>query len=111
MSGTFPSKMKLAKVIPLYKTGNQNVFTNYRPVSLLSQSSKMLDKLFSEKLDAFFEKQNILSESQYGFRSNRSISMALLELIEEIISAVDNKKCTIGVFIDLKKPLTQWFIR
>ena len=41
--------------------------------------------------------------SQYVFRSNRSTSMALLELIEEITSAVDNKKCTIGVFIDLKK--------
>ena len=85
MSGTFPNKMKLAKVIPLCKTGNQNVFTNYIPVSLLPQFSKILDKLFSEKLDAFIEKQNILSDSQYGFRSNRSTSMALLELIEDII--------------------------
>ena len=108
LSGTFPNKMKLAKVIPLYKTGNHNVFTNYRPVSLLPQFSKILEKLFSDKVDAFIEKQNILSESQYGFRSNRSTSMALLELIEEIISAVDNKKCTIGVVIDLKKPLTQY---
>ena len=93
--------MKLAKVIPLYKTGKQNVFTNYRPVSLLPQFSKIL--LFSEQLDEFIEKQNILCESQYDFISNRSTSMALLELIEEITSAVDNKKCTIGVFIDLKK--------
>ena len=103
LSGTFPNKMKLAKVIPLYKTGKQNAFTNYRPVSLLPQFSKILEKLFSEQLDVFIEKQNILCESQYGFRSNRSTSMALLELIEEITSAVDNKKCTIGVFIDLKK--------
>ena len=101
LSGTFPNKMKLAKVIPLYKNGNHNVFTNYRPVSLLPQFSKILEKLFSGKLDAFIEKENILNESQYGFRSNRSTSMALLELIEEITSAVDNKKCTIGVFIDL----------
>ncbi len=63
-SRTFPNKMKLAKVIPLYKTGNQNVFNNYRPVSLLPQISKILEKLFSEKLEAFTEKQNILSESQ-----------------------------------------------
>ena len=91
LSGTFPNKMKLAKVIPLYKTGKQNAFTNYRPVSLLPQFSKILEKLFSEQLDVFIEKQNILCESQYGFRSNRSTSMALLELIEEITSAVDNK--------------------
>ena len=87
----------------LYKNGNHNAFTNYRPVSLLPQFSKILEKLFSGKLDAFIEKENILNESQYGFRSNRSTSMALLELIEEITSAVDNKKCTICVFIDLKK--------
>ena len=84
--GTFPNKMKLAKVIPLYKNGNHNVFTNYRPVSLLPQFSKIPEKLFSGKLDAFIEKENILNESQYGFISNRSTSMALLELIEEITS-------------------------
>ena len=92
LSGSFPNKIKLDKVILVYKTGNQNVFTNYRPVSLLPQFSKIPQQLFSETLDAFIEKQNILSESQCGFRSNRSTSMALLELIEEIISAVDNKK-------------------
>ena len=91
LSGTFRNKMKLANVIPLYKTGKHNVFTNYRHVSLLPQFSKILEKIFSEQLDVFIEKQNILCESQYGFRSNRSTSMALLELIEEITSAVDNK--------------------
>ena len=94
VTSLFCLELKLAKVIPLYKTGNQNVFTNYRPVSLLPQFSKILEKLFSEKLYAFIEKQNILSESQCGLRSNRSTPIAFLELIEEIISAVDNKQCT-----------------
>ena len=76
----------------------------------MPQFSKILEQLFSGKLDALIEKENILNESLYGFRSNRSTSMALLELIEEITSAVDNKKCTIGVFIDLKKPLIQSII-
>ena len=56
-----------------------------------------------KKTGCVYEKENILNESQCGFRSNRSTSMALLELSEEITSAVDNKKCTIGVFLDLKK--------
>ena len=103
LSGTFPNKMKLAKVIPLYKTGKKMYSLIIDLVSLLPQFSKILETLFSEQLDVFIEKQNILSESHYGFRSNRSTSMALLELIEEITSAVDNKKCTIGVFYSLKK--------
>ena len=103
LSGTFPNKMKLAKVIPLYKNGNHNVFTNYRPVSLLPQFSKILVTLFSGELDAFIEKENIFNESQYGFRSNRSTSMALLELIEEITSAVGNKKIYHRCIYRLKK--------
>ena len=63
----------------------------------LPQFSKILDKSFSEKRDDFIEKQNIISEIQYSFRSNKSTSMALLELIEEITSPVNNKKCTIDL--------------
>ena len=59
--------MKLAKVIPLYKTGNQNVSTNYRSVSLLPQFSKILEQLFSEKRNAFIDKQNILKGMRTGW--------------------------------------------
>ena len=61
-TGTFPNKMKVAKVIPLFKTGDKHSFTNYRPVSLLSQFSKILEKIFVEKLDKFIEKKGLLSE-------------------------------------------------
>ena len=62
-TGTFPNKT--AKVIPLYKTGNKHDFTNYRPVSLLPQFSKILEKIFNNKLDAFLEKQKLINDSQY----------------------------------------------
>ena len=103
MTGIFPSKMKYAKVIPLFKTGENNVFTNYRPVSLLPQFSKILEKLFHNRLDNFVEMNNILTDSQYGFRSNRSTSAALLDLIEGMTDSYDKSFSTIGVFIDLKK--------
>lgn len=102
-TGTFPQKMKIAKVIPLYKTGDKHNFTNYRPVSLLSQFSKILEKLFSERLVQFVDKNNILSDSQYGFRSERSTSLALIELTEQITKCIDSKQCAAGVFLDLKK--------
>lgn len=102
-AGIFPAKMKIAKVIPLFKAGDKHNFTNYRPVSLLSQFSKILEKLYVERLDTFIDKHNILMDSQYGFRSSRSTSMALMELVEEITGCVDSKKYGVGIFIDLKK--------
>ncbi len=62
-TGIFPHKMKTAKVIPLYKAGDKHQFTNYRPVSLLCQFSKILEKLFIQRLDNFIEKHNLLTVS------------------------------------------------
>ena len=95
--------MKIAKVVPLYKAGEKNLFTNYRPVSLLSQFSKILEKLFSKRLDKYIDKFSLLNDSQYGFRSGKSTALALMELTEEISSAMDEKMYNVGVFIDLKK--------
>ena len=61
--------MKVAKVIPICKKEDNSVFTNYRPRSLLPQFSKILEKLFNTRLDAFIDKHDTLSGSQYGFRS------------------------------------------
>ena len=72
-----------------------------RPISLLPQFKKILEKLYSDRLDSFLYKYNILSPSQYGFRSNMSTSYALIELVEEITTSVDNNKYAIGIFVDL----------
>ena len=103
LTGIFPTKMKTAKVIPIFKSGDRHQFSNYRPISLLSQFSKILEKLVIQRLNKFIDKYNILTDHQYGFRSNRSTSMAVTELVEEISTAVDNKEFMVGVFIDLKK--------
>ena len=102
-TGVVPDGMKIAKIIPLYKSGDKQLFTNYRPVALLPQFSKIIEKLFCKRLNAFIDKYNLLTDSQYGFRPKRSTSTALLELVEEIVKANDNRKYTIGVFIDLRK--------
>ena len=52
-NGVFPDSMKLARVIPLFKTGNTKEFPNYRPISLLLQFSKILDKMHHSRLMAF----------------------------------------------------------
>lgn len=102
-TGTFPEKMKLAKVLPIYKSGDKHLVTNYRPVSLLDQFSKILEKLFVHQLDNFIEKHRILNDQQYGFRSSQSTSLAVMDFIENITTAVDKKESAIGIFIDLRK--------
>ena len=101
--GVFPDGMKLARVIPLFKNGEMNDFSNYRPISILSQFSKILEKIFHNRMMSFIDDKQILYKSQYGFRKNMSTSLAIMELVEEITTSIDDCKSTIGVFIDLKK--------
>ncbi len=80
-----------------------NITINYRPVSLLPQFSKTLEKLYSKKLCNFINKHKLLTDSQYRFKTNQSTSLALTELTEETTNSIDKKKFAVGAFIDLKK--------
>ena len=102
-SGVFPEQMKIAKVVPLFKSGDNKMFNNYRPVSLLPQFSKILEKVFSSRLESFLNTYDIINEAQFGFRTKRNTTHALLKLIGGISDSIDKRKSTIGVFIDLKK--------
>uniref|UniRef100_A0A3B3C2G3 Reverse transcriptase domain-containing protein n=1 Tax=Oryzias melastigma TaxID=30732 RepID=A0A3B3C2G3_ORYME len=102
-TGVFPEGMKRAKVIPIYKSDDQCDLKNYRPISLLSQFAKILEKLFHKRLYNYLENHNILCEQQYGFRPNRTTTLALIDLVENISNAIDNKQYAIGVFLDLTK--------
>lgn len=102
-TGTFPDAMRIAKVIPIYKNGERQAFSNYRPISLLPLFSKILEKVFANRVESFVDKHNLLSIHQYGFRTNCSTSVAVMKLVEDISTAMDNREDTIGIFIDLKK--------
>ena len=103
MNGIFPDRMKIARVIPLFKNGDVKELSNYRPVSILPQFSKFLEKVFHNRLMSFINDKQILNNSQFGFRKNMSTALAIIELVEEITTAIDEGKTTVGVFIDLKK--------
>lgn len=102
-TGIFPNEMKIAKVLPLHKDGDKHLFSNYRPISLLSQFSKILEKLFVKRLDNYIELNNILTEQQFGFRADRSTTMAVINLVENITQAINKKQYTVGIFLDLQK--------
>jgi len=101
--GTFPSSMKIAKVIPIYKKDNKSLFTNYRPISLLPGFSKILEKLIHKRLLSYLTHHNILALSQYGFQPGVSTEFAILELQDRLIKAIASKKYCLGLFIDLSK--------
>ena len=102
-SGIVPKQLKIARVIPLYKSGEQDIFTNYRPVSVLPAFSKILERVMYNRVLKFLNKNNILSDNQYGFRKHHSTSYALTCLYDKISSSIDKKEYTVGIFIDLSK--------
>lgn len=102
-SGIFPEKLKIAKVIPLYKKDDVNIFTNYRPISLLVAISKIFERVIFNQLYAYFQKYKLFYSSQYGFRSGHSTEFACLELVDRIIQEMDRGKIPICIFLDLSK--------
>ena len=101
--GFFPDEMKLAKVIPIYKSGDATSISNYRPVSILPLFSKILERLVYNRLISFISKHNILYKHQFGFRKNHSTNMALITLIDKIALAIDRGDLVLGVFLDFQK--------
>ena len=102
-TGIFPSKLKIAKVIPLYKKGDNKIISNYRPISLLSVFSKILEKLMFNRLMSFLNKYNVLYNYQFGFRKNYSSSLALIEVTNMIYNCLDKKEYVLGLYLDLQK--------
>ena len=102
-SGVVPNEMKIARIVPIYKSGPNYLFSNYRPISVLPIFSKFLEKIVSNRIWVFINKNNILFNGQYGFRKKHSTALALLHLVDSISSAIDQKKFTVGIFIDLSK--------
>ena len=102
-SGVFPEKLKLAKVIPLFKKACPLTASNYRPISLLSVFSKITEKVMYERLYKFLAKHEILYALQFGFCASHSINHALVGLTETIKNSLDSRKFGCGIFIDLQK--------
>ena len=103
LTGKIPKSLKIALVTPIFKANESNLFENYRPISVLSCFSKLLEKLMYKRLYNYVETKKILSKHQYGFRRNRSTEHAILELTDKISKAMDEGKYTMGIFLDLSK--------
>lgn len=102
-TGTVPHSYKIAKVIPIFKTGDKHDPNNYRPISLLTAFSKILEKIVYKRLIKFLLKSDVLYPKQYGFLRGRSTEQAMVDIILKITDAIENKKLSLGIFLDLSK--------
>ena len=101
--GKFPDLLKIANVCSIYKKGDRNKCKNYRPISLLSNLSKLFERAMHTRLYNFLSSNKSLYDLQFGFRQKYSTNHALLSIVEKIRESLDNKTFSCGVFVDLEK--------
>lgn len=102
-NGVFPDRMKMAKVSVIFKGGDKNELSNYRPISVLPVFSKGLEKIITGRMTTFCEKHSIITDSQFGFKKGSSTESALLAQKELILTSFENKLLTLAVFVDFSK--------
>ena len=99
----FPSVLKTAKVIPVYKNQSKADYANYRPISLLSNIEKIIEKFMYKRLSNFLDINNLIYSLQFGFRQKYSTTHALINLTESIRQTLDEGSFGCGIFVDLQK--------
>ena len=102
-AGVFPDVLKIARVIPLYKTGDRNDIANYRPISLLPVFSKIFEKLIHCRVERFLDKHEVIYNKQFGFRKRHSTVHALNTAITQILTGLNNNQTVLGIFLDFSK--------
>lgn len=95
--------MKVARVVPVYKSGSKTDANNYRPISVLSVLSKIFEQLLADRVSSFLNDQKVIYDHQFGFRSGSSTWTAASELMDDIYRAIDTRNIAAILFLDLKK--------
>ena len=101
--GIFPDCLKTAQITPVYKKDSLIEIENYRPISLLSNIGKLIEKLLHERIYKFLEKENLLYSKQFGFRKHHNTSHAIIALTESIRKSLKANEYSVGVFVDFQK--------
>ena len=103
VKGIYPSMLKTARVVPVFKDGSLTDVSNYRPISNLLTLNKIFEILTENRLKSFIDDNNILSDQQFGFRKGRNTEHAIFNLMNDLVDTFRKKFYTIALFLDLKK--------
>ena len=105
-SGKFPTKWKKSNVVPIHKKGDKQILKNYRPISLLPITGKILERLLYDTMSDFFTKNNLISDNQSGFKPGDSCVNQLLSTTYEIYQSFDDNpevRAVFFSFLDISK--------
>ena len=102
-SGVFPSALKIAKFFPVHKKDSKLDFTNYWPISNLSNLGEKLEELLYTRIFKFFTSNNRFYPLKFGFRRNYSTKHALISLTETIRKYLDEGNFACNIFVQLQK--------
>ena len=102
-TGIFPDKLKIAKVVPIFKKDSKKEFQNYRPISGLPVISKIFESVIHNQLNEYFINNKLFCAQQYGFMKNASTELASLELIDRLLNQLNDHKIPINLHLDLSK--------
>lgn len=102
-AGVFPDRLKVARVIPIFKKGKPSEMSNYRPISLLPWLSKVLERIIFNRLYDHLTKNDILAGNQYGFRPGLNTFDAMYSLMNTVLGALDCKRYVASVCLDLSR--------
>lgn len=98
-----PNDWKLANVVPVFKKGNREVVSNYRPISLTSVVCRLLEKVIKIKLINFLDRFKLINKTQHGFTNKRSCLTNLLEYVDYVTNIINNGDTADVVYLDLSK--------
>ena len=102
-TGIFPEKLKIAKIIPIFKKVDAQILNNYRPISLLPTISKLFERVIYNQLYNYLNIHDIITSCQYGFRRHHSTELAAIELVDRTTSELDHYKIPFNIYIDMSK--------
>ena len=101
--GVFSKELKIAKVIPIYKSGDCKTIKNYKPVSVLPVFSTVFERIMYNRFFSFLNSFNLLYKYQFRFREKYGTNMALIVLVDKMLKALDEGNIVLGVFLDVSK--------
>lgn len=101
--GVFPELLKYSNIKLIHKSGDRKKLENYRPISLLSNISKIYEKVIYRRIYEFVTKYNIISNRQNAYTKNKTTTRAIYEVLEEILKGINEDSETVAVFMDLSK--------
>ena len=102
-TGVIPTDLKLQYITPIYKKGNRTEAVNYRPVSLTSHIIKIFERVVRKHLVKHLEDNNILPDSQHGFRKGRSCLTQLIEHVDSVLKALNDGSEVDVIYLDYSK--------